>query len=857
MKDLKKIRSVFCEALEKETQEEREAYLAQACQDDLILRTEIDTLLRTHSKANDFFKGPLFGSEIPEDNLSEAPGTIIDRYKLLEKIGEGGMAVVYMADQQEPISRKVALKIIKLGMDTKSVIARFEAERQALAMMDHPNIAKVLDAGATETGRPYFVMELVTGVSITEYCDKNNLSTKERLSLFIQVCNAVQHAHQKGIIHRDIKPTNVMVTKRDGELFPKVIDFGIAKATRQRLTEKTLFTRYAHIIGTPAYMSPEQADLSDLEVDTRSDIYSLGILLYELLTGTTPFSEEELRKAGYLEMQRMIREQEPTKPSTKLTTLGEILTDIAKRRGCTPDLLTKSIRGDLDWIVMKTLEKARDRRYDNASALALDVKHHLDNQPILARAPSTLYSLRKFLYRHRVEALAAVALFIMVSILGVALSVWGYNKSQLEKELEMGDRMALYRCRYSCGAGDIGTALLEITPILNSKYVGDHAHIMLGHIQRMAQLKINDLTGKIEDNPEDADNYLQRAYYCTLLNDNEQISEDMDKYVAVLNPSAETDLRNSWIQKFLIGLWDSAPTNLGPIVNSSYWDMGPCISPDGRELYFHSDRPSGLGGYDIWVTNRETVQDPWGEPVHLGPTVNSSSWDCNTGISADGLSLYIMSNRPGGSGDLDTWVTMRASISEPWGEPVNLGPTINSSAEDAGTISADGLSLIICSNRSGGYGGHDIYVSTRATTDDPWGEPVNLGPTVNSSAWDWTPFLTADGLSLIFTSERPSGLGRSDFWLTTRDTTKDLWAEPVNLGPTINSSAYETFPYISADGSTIFFHSNRPSEFGGPDLWQMSITPILGSMQTDGDAETEQKSLESNNGKEVVAGNNH
>ena len=228
------------------------------------------------------------------------------------------MAVVYMAEQTEPIRRKVALKIIKLGMDTRQVIARFEAERQALALMDHPNIAKVLDAGATETGRPYFVMELVQGVSITEYCDKNSLSTKDRLALFIQVCHAVQHAHQKGIIHRDIKPSNVMVTHHDGKPVPKVIDFGIAKATNQRLTEKTLFTRYAHIIGTPAYMSPEQAELSDLDIDTRSDIYSLGVLLYELLTGTTPFSEEELRKAGYIEMQRIIREQEPTKPSTRI-----------------------------------------------------------------------------------------------------------------------------------------------------------------------------------------------------------------------------------------------------------------------------------------------------------------------------------------------------------------------------------------------------------------------------------------------------------------------------------------------------------------------------------------------------------
>ena len=278
---------------------------------------------------------------------------------MLEKIGEGGMAVVYMAEQEKPIRRQVALKIIKLGMDTKSVIGRFEAERQALALMDHPHIAKVFDAGATDTGRPYFVMELVRGLSITKYCDQNNLSTEERESLFIQVCSAVQHAHQKGIIHRDIKSSNVMVTLHDGQPIPKVIDFGIAKAINQKLTEKTLFTRYAQMIGTPAYMSPEQAEMSDLDIDTRTDIYSLGVLLYELLIGTPPFSEEELRRAGYLEIQRIICEQEPTKPSTKLSSLGDTLAEVARQRRSTPDLLRKSVRGDLDWIVMKALGACR------------------------------------------------------------------------------------------------------------------------------------------------------------------------------------------------------------------------------------------------------------------------------------------------------------------------------------------------------------------------------------------------------------------------------------------------------------------------------------------------------------------
>jgi WD40 repeat protein/serine/threonine protein kinase len=423
----KDVNMVFLEAVEKPTAKERAAYLDEVCRNDVALRAELESLLRAHEKAGDFLESPILdsGVTLDESPISEGPGTVIGRYKLLEKIGEGGMAVVYMAEQTEPIRRKVALKIIKLGMDTKNVIARFEAERQALALMDHPNVAKIFDGGTTDTGRPYFVMELVRGVSITEYCDTNRLSPRERLELFVQVCQAVQHAHTKGIIHRDLKPSNVMVTLHDSQPVPKIIDFGIAKATNQRLTEKTLFTRYAQIIGTPEYMSPEQAQMSGLDVDTRTDIYSLGVLLYELLTGTTPFGEEELRRAGYLEMQRVIREQEPVKPSTKLSTLGETLTGIAKCRNSTPELLRRAIRGDLDWIVMKSLEKDRVRRYETASGLAQDLERHLNNEPVLARPPSTLYRFQKLVRRNRgvfatVTAVAA-ALVIGLTVSAVSL----------------------------------------------------------------------------------------------------------------------------------------------------------------------------------------------------------------------------------------------------------------------------------------------------------------------------------------------------------------------------------------------------------------------------------------------------
>jgi WD40 repeat protein len=434
------VKSVFAEAIEKPVGWGRAEYLNRACGEDTALRAEVESLLRSFDETQGFLPSPDLDPAVTLDSAApvEVPGTVVGRFKLLERIGEGGMATVYMAEQQEPIRRKVAFKIIKLGMDTEQVIARFEAERQALAVMDHPNIAKVLDAGATERGRPYFVMELVQGVSITEYCDQHNLSTEARLRLFIEVCHAVQHAHQKGIIHRDIKPSNVMVTGRDGTPVPKVIDFGIAKAMNQRLTERTLFTRYARIVGTPTYMSPEQAQGSDLDVDTRSDIYSLGVLLYELLTGTTPFSEEELRNAGYLEIQRVIRETEPAKPSTKLSALGETVTDVAMRRDSTPDVLARAIRGDLDWIVMKCLEKDRSRRYETANSLALDIAKHLRHEPVIARPPTVVYRLQKAWRRNRLTVAAGLAIGVCV-LLALVVSTWslvGERKARTSEQVQ-------------------------------------------------------------------------------------------------------------------------------------------------------------------------------------------------------------------------------------------------------------------------------------------------------------------------------------------------------------------------------------------------------------------------------------
>ena len=428
-------KDIFYEALEIDSDEERQAFVIEACANNEHLRTAVAALLRQHEKQSPI-DSPIVGTAYApttnhaqrvEANLggpSYAPGSMIGPYKLMEQIGEGGFGLVFVADQREPVQRRVALKIIKPGMESREVIARFEAERQAIAMMDHPNIARVFDAGVTDSSQPYFVMELVRGVRLNEFCDNHKLNTRDRLELFVSVCHALQHAHQKGIIHRDLKPSNILVTLQDGKPIAKVIDFGVAKAIGQSLTGKTIYTRFASMIGTPAYMSPEQAEMSNVDIDTRSDIYSLGVLLYEILTGSTPFAGDRLESVGFDELRRIIREEEPPRPSARLSTLNaDIASTISTNRQIEPSRLKSSVKGDLDWIVMKSIDKDRNRRYATAGALADDISRFLTEQPVEACPPSTWYRVSKFYKRNRIAITTACIVFSAL-VLGTAISVW-------------------------------------------------------------------------------------------------------------------------------------------------------------------------------------------------------------------------------------------------------------------------------------------------------------------------------------------------------------------------------------------------------------------------------------------------
>lgn len=640
------LKSILARALEIKSREERQAYVDQTCAGNDSLRAEVDGLLAAADNAGSFMNRPpvvaapeaKLAATIIGSPLQEGPGTIIGPYKLLQQIGEGGFGVVYMAAQERPVRRNVALKIIKPGMDSREVIARFEAERQALAMMDHQNIARVLDAGTTDTGRPYFVMELVKGIPITNYCDNNKLTPRERLELFVPVCNAIQHAHQKGIIHRDIKPSNVLVCLYDGKPVPKVIDFGVAKAIEQRLTEKTMFTQHGQVIGTLEYMSPEQAEMSQLDIDTRSDIYSLGVLLYELLTGSTPLTKDQLRKSGFVEMLRMIRETEPEKPSLRLSHSLGTLASISAQRRTEPAKLGALIRGDLDWLVMKALEKDRTRRYETANSLARDIERYLHDEPVEACPPSIGYRLRKFTRRNRPAVITGTIVAVLALTLLANFFVAHFRLEQARARASEAEQLAVNRLEEAEGERERAKQAEKVSQaerdkaVVEQRRADEQAREALIQKER-ADTKTKEALASLELSE-------QRLYF-NQINSAHQYWEANDiGQVHRIMEAAPSRFRN-WEWHYLQRLCHSELKTLpghGQFVNKVQF------SADGKRLMTFT--PFGDSGCKVW--NAETYE----EIVSISQGVARPSFSSGC-LSADGKLIALCDQ----SGIVNLWDT--------------------------------------------------------------------------------------------------------------------------------------------------------------------------------------------------------
>jgi len=718
-------------------------------------------------------------------------------------------------------------------MDSRRVIARFEAEQQALALMDHPHVARVYDGGLTASGRPYFVMEYVAGIPITEYCDEHKHTVDQRLALFLRVCEAVQHAHQRGIIHRDLKPSNILVVAQDNEATPKVIDFGVARALTRSLTEQTLTSEPGQLIGTPEYMSPEQANIGNQDIDLRSDVYSLGVVLYRLLAGSLPHEARLFREGGVETIRKVLTEQDPKPPSAGLnagTTSESSLA--AEYRRTDVRTLKRKLSGDLDWITLKAIEKDRARRYATVDAFMLDIRRYLGHEPVSAAPPGVLYRTRKLLRRHRLAAAVIVA--IVVTMAGVTLGAAMYGRArraQFHAE-SLDHKRVLSEARNLFDNRQFEAARLKVEPILNSRHVGRAARLL--HAQGLIESKesmraipeLEGLLGPADEIAGQAHFLLAKTYYETEASDTIQAEQYNDKVeehrreAEKLVPSIaryyflrrqttlaigeKLDLLRRAIQLDRNRIFGT-PVNVGPAINGPHSDATPSISADALNLYFASDRPGGQGDYDIWMAARNSPGDPWSEPVNLGPPINTSDLEGFPSISADGLELYLTR---GGTDHGDIYVAARGSTQEPWQTPVKLPVSINSETgqDGAATISFDGLTLYWISTRPGGPGKNDIWFVHRPVPHGEWqGCPEPLPPPINSPAAEGRICLAADERILFF--QRPD-VGES-LYVTTRESKTDPWSEPIDLGPVLAGSKMPLVTSLSSDGPVA--RPGRPS----------------------------------------------